>query len=125
MRNLNQLGIGMLICVSTFLSHGCSKNNTGSPSGGGGVFSTPACQTNNTGTFYFENPFDSAYDLYINGSKVGNVSAGSSSSHVISAPFTTSAGNVSAKAVPSKWWYSTKTATVPLAQCGTSTFTWQ
>lgn len=75
--------------------YGCKKDNT---SPGNGTTTQPGCVTNNTGIVYFKNKYSDPYKLEINGTYVGTVSGGSSTTPTTTSPYTTSAGSITWKA---------------------------
>ena len=112
----------MLLAILSIAVLSCSKNNNNNA---GSSSTPPACQTNNTGTIYFQNTQVDPYKLYINGTIVGTVSGGSVGSPTQSAAYTTSAGSVLLKAVQASGYIlfpTTYTNTVSLPQCGTVSY---
>lgn len=111
------------LVVTMLAVYSCKKDET---SPGNGTTAQPGCVTNNTGIVYFKNKYSDPYKLEINGSYVGTVSGGSTTSPITSAPYTTSAGSITYKATQASGytlWPTVYTGTGTVTQCSDLTIT--
>lgn len=109
--------ISIFLCSMMLFSE-CKKESPTSP--GNGTTTQPGCVTNNTGIVYFKNKYSDPYKLEINGSYVGTVSGGSTSTPTQSTGYTTSAGSMSYKATQASgytFWPTIYSSTATVPQC--------